>query len=131
MTDVQLVSEIMSQNTNKKANVVFSSVIPEKTYKYVMENMPESYKKELNKALNFLKEKGCKEVYLFGSLVTGKIHENTDIDIGIKGVPDGKYLSLYADLMFNIKIPFDLLDFDCNEVFFNSLKQYNEIIKIG
>jgi len=100
-------------------------------YNYIMENIPKKYKEEINKAVKLLKEEGCEEVYLFGSLVTGKNNENSDIDIGIKGIPDGKYLSLGANLMFTIKTPFDLIDFDCNVDFFNSLKRYNEIIRIG
>jgi len=119
------VSEIMSHN--KKAKPFSSSFLR----KYVMDNIPEKHKKELQKAVIFLKKKGCKEVYLFGSLVTGKCHENSDIDLGVKGVPDGIYLSLYGDLMCNIKIPIDLVNFDVSNDFYKELRSYKELIKIG
>ncbi|MDR1150280.1 MAG: nucleotidyltransferase domain-containing protein [Clostridiales bacterium] len=34
-------------------------------------------------ATNLLKNKGCEFVFLFGSLIKGKIHEDSDIDIDI------------------------------------------------
>ena len=119
------ISEIMSHNRRKKP---FSSSFLKK---YVMDNMPDKHKKELQKAVIFLKSKGCKEVYLFGSLVTGKYHENSDIDLGVKGIPDGIYLSLYGDLMCNIKIPVDLVNFDVSNEFYKELRSYKELVKIG
>jgi len=117
--------EIMSHDRREKP---FSSAF---IRKFVMDNMPELHRKELHKAVSFLKEKGCKEVYLFGSLVTGKCHENSDIDLGVKGVPEEKYLSIGAELMFLLKIPFDLVNFDISYDFYKELKRYKEIIKIG
>jgi predicted nucleotidyltransferase len=50
-----------------------------------MEKIPLKYQEDIEKATNLLKNEGCKNIYLFGSLITGKIHENSDIDIGISG----------------------------------------------
>jgi len=119
------VSEIMSHTGRKKP---FSSSF---IRKFIMDNIPEIHRKELEKAVSFLKDKGCKEIYLFGSLVTGKYHENSDIDIGIKGVPEEKYLSIGAELMFLLKIPCDLVNFDVSNDFYNELKKYKELVKIG
>jgi predicted nucleotidyltransferase len=52
-------------------------------------NIPAKYRKDIELATDLLKNEGCKNIYLFGSLITGKIHENSDIDIGIKGLPKG------------------------------------------
>jgi predicted nucleotidyltransferase len=51
----------------------------------------QKYQKDIEIATNLLKEKGCQSIYLFGSLVTEKNHDNSDIDIGIKGLPKGKF----------------------------------------
>ena len=59
-------------------------------------NIPDKYQKDIEIATNLLKNEGCQSVYLFGSLVTGKIHQNSDIDIGIKGLPKGKFLDVYS-----------------------------------
>jgi predicted nucleotidyltransferase len=54
-------------------------------------NIPSKYRKDIEIATNLLKKEGCQSIFLFGSLVTGKIHDNSDIDIGIKGLPEGKF----------------------------------------
>jgi len=123
MTGELSVTEIMSHK--KKP---FSSAF---IRRFVMNNIPEPYKTELNKAVIYLKKKGCKQIYLFGSLVTGNNNEYSDIDIGVKGVPNGKFLSIYGYLLCNLKVPVDLINFDCNNNFYKELKEYKELIKIG
>jgi predicted nucleotidyltransferase len=51
---------------------------------------------DVENATKLLKDEGCEAVFLFGSLVTGRIHDNSDIDIGIKGYPTGKFFRLYS-----------------------------------
>ena len=53
-------------------------------------NIPIKYKQDLEKAVEILKKGGCESVYLYGSMLTGKIHEGSDINIGIKGLSDEK-----------------------------------------
>ena len=48
---------------------------------YLLE-IPEKYQDDIKKAAFLLKNEGCKDIFLFGSLVTGKFHQNSDIDIG-------------------------------------------------
>jgi predicted nucleotidyltransferase len=43
-------------------------------------NLPLKYQKDIEVATNLLKNEGCQSIYLFGSMVTGKIHENSDIE---------------------------------------------------
>jgi predicted nucleotidyltransferase len=45
-----------------------------------MNKIPENYQQDIIKAQKILKDEGCKTIYLFGSMVTGKIHDNSDID---------------------------------------------------
>ena len=69
--------------------------------------------------------------FLFGSLVTGKIHDNSDIDIGIKGYPTGKFFKLYSKLYFDFDNKIDLVDFDTNEDLYLMLNKIGEVVKIG
>ena len=94
-------------------------------------NIPEKYRKDIETATNLLKKEGCGSVYLFGSLVTGKMNHNSDIDIGIKGVPDGKYFSLYSRLYFDFDNKIDLIDFDSDDDFFMMLNKIGEVVQIG
>ena len=94
-------------------------------------DIPVKYQKDLEKAANLLKNEGCEAVYLFGSLVTGKIRDNSDIDIGVKGLPKGKFLEVYSRLYFDFENKIDLVDFDTNSDFYSMLNSIGEVIEIG
>ena len=94
-------------------------------------NIPQKYQSDVETAANLLKNEGCQSVYLFGSLVTGKIHQNSDIDIGIKGLPPEKFFRVYAKLDNNLLNEVDLIDFDENNQFYNLLNSLGEVIEIG
>jgi len=94
-------------------------------------NIPLKYRQDIENATNLLKNEGCNEVYLFGSLVTGKIRDGSDIDIGIKGLPKGKFFEVYSRLYFDIENKIDLVDFDRNPDFYSMLNRIGEVVKIG
>jgi len=94
-------------------------------------NIPSKYQKDIENATKLLKNEGCEAVFLFGSLVTGKIHDNSDIDIGIKGYPTGTFFKLYSRLYFDFDNKIDLVDFDTNEDLYLMLNKIGEVVKIG
>jgi len=94
-------------------------------------NIPLKYQKDIESVTNLLKNEGCEAIFLFGSLVTGKIHDNSDIDIGIKGLPKGKFLEVYSRLYFDMENNIDLIDFDTNSDFFSMLNSIGEVVRIG
>ena len=97
----------------------------------MIDNIPRKYQKDIEIATNLLKNEGCQSVYLFGSLVTGKIHQNSDIDIGIKGLPPEKFIRVYAKLDNNLSSVVDLVDFDENNKFYDLLTSLGEVMEIG
>jgi predicted nucleotidyltransferase len=94
-------------------------------------NIPPKYRQDIEIAKNLLKDAGCKEIFLFGSLVTGKIHDNTDIDIGIAGLPPQKFFRVYANLDKELSNRVDLVDFDLNKDFFSLLNSLGEVVELG
>jgi predicted nucleotidyltransferase len=96
-----------------------------------MNKIPEKYQEDIKKAANLLKNEGCKTVYLFGSMVTGKIHQNSDIDIGIKGLPAENFFKVYSKLYMNLDNEIDLVDFDYDNRFFALLERLGELVEIG
>jgi predicted nucleotidyltransferase len=94
-------------------------------------NIPIRYRQDIENATKLLKNEGCEAVFLFGSLVTGEINDNSDIDIGIKGYPTGKFFKLYSKLYFNFDNKIDLVDFDTNEDFYLMLNKIGEVVQIG
>jgi predicted nucleotidyltransferase len=95
-----------------------------------LNKIPEKYQDDIKKATNLLKNEGCKTVFLFGSMVTGKIHQNSDIDIGIMGLPPKKFfrVSAYLDKESSNKI--DLVDFDLRKDFYNLLDSLGEVVEL-
>src|SRR5215510_1888096 len=96
-----------------------------------IDKIPEKYQKDIKKANNFLKNEGCRTVFLFGSLVTGNNNENSDIDIGIKGLPPEKFFKAYSKLYMNLDNEFHLVDFDYESDFFYLLEKQGEVIEVG
>jgi predicted nucleotidyltransferase len=94
-------------------------------------DIPPKYRKDIESAANLLKNEGCRSIFLFGSLVTGKIHDGSDIDIGIKGLPKEKFLKLYGRFQFDFENKIDLVDFDTNAAFYSMLTRIGEVVQIG
>jgi predicted nucleotidyltransferase len=96
-----------------------------------MTNIPKKYQEDIKTAANFLENEGCKAVYLFGSMVTGKTHDYSDIDIGIKGLPPKKFFRVYSYLYSNLSNEIDLVDFDLNDEFYSLLDSLGVVKEIG
>ena len=96
-----------------------------------IDKIPEKYQEDIKKTYNFLKNEGCKAVYLFGSIVTGKSHDNSDIDIGVKGLPPEKFFKVYSKLYMNLNNEFHLVDFDYDNQFFSLLERQGEVVEVG
>ncbi|GHV96790.1 hypothetical protein AGMMS50293_31100 [Spirochaetia bacterium] len=93
--------------------------------------IPSKYQKDIEIATKLLKNEGCQSVFLFGSLVTGKVRDDSDIDIGIKGLPKGKFFDVYSRIYFDIENKIDLVDFDTNSDFYSMLNSIGEVVQIG
>ena len=63
---------------------------------------------DIDKAAEVLKAAGCNECYVFGSVANGNEHDNSDIDLAIRGLPPEQFFYVYAQLPVKI----DLVDLD-------------------
>jgi len=95
-----------------------------------IDKIPAKYREDIKKAVDLLKNEGCR-IFLFGSMVTGKIHNDSDIDIGVLGLPPKRFFRVYADLDKKISNKIELIDFDINKDFYNLLDSLGEVIEIG
>jgi len=96
-----------------------------------LSKIPEKYQDDIRKATNLLKKEGCEAVFLFGSMVTGKIHQNSDIDIGIMGLPPKQFFRVYAYLDKELSVNVDLVDFDLCKDLYVLLDSLGEVVKLG
>ena len=86
---------------------------------------------ELEKAVRVLKEEGCREIYVFGSIATRHASETSDIDIGIRDYPRERFFGIYAHLMTEMNHEFDLVDFELNAPMFALLTNLGEVQRIA
>jgi predicted nucleotidyltransferase len=94
------------------------------------DKIPENYQEDIKKASKLLRDEGCKTIYLFGSMVTGKFHKNSDIDIGISGLPPQRFFKVYAHLDKELSNRVDLVDFDIQKDFYNLLNSLGEVVEL-
>ena len=96
-----------------------------------LHEIPKNYQDDIQKATHLLKNEGCKDIFLFGSLVTGKYHKNSDIDIGITGLNPKKFFRVSASLDKELSNKIDLVDFDLRYDFYSLLDSLGEVVKLG
>jgi predicted nucleotidyltransferase len=93
--------------------------------------IPSPFKEDLEAAILILRKYGVSEVFIFGSLADGTYHENSDIDIAVKGLKPELFLKAYADLSFHINRNVDLLNMDTQERFTEMLHSMKELIRVA
>lgn len=93
--------------------------------------MTDKLKKQVEKAAALLKQAGCKEVYLFGSVAENKEHDGSDIDLAIRGCPPGKFFELLGKLMLELDCPVDLVNLDREDTFTRHLLSEGNLINVA
>lgn len=97
-----------------------------------LSNLPNSFRDDIKKATQILKENGAKEVYIFGSIANGKFNENSDIDIAVKGLEKKDFYKVASILMFELENEFDLIDLDDKENRFSQMiLSVGGLLKVG
>ncbi|MFQ6100566.1 MAG: nucleotidyltransferase family protein [Anaerolineae bacterium] len=93
--------------------------------------LPESYRKNIRRAVEMLKKAGCTGVFLFGSLAAGEIRGESDIDLAIRGCPKGEFFYLLGRLLLELDYPVDLVNLDSQDAFARHLEKEGELLQVG
>jgi len=93
--------------------------------------LPEIYQKDVRRAVEILKDAGCTDIFLFGSLAAGKIKDKSDIDLAIRGCPKGKFFHLLGRLLLELDYPVDLVNLDRQDAFARYLEEEGELLQIA
>ena len=91
----------------------------------------DSYKKDIHRAITILKEAGCNEVFLFGSLASQAIRDESDIDLAIRGCPQGKFFHLLGQLLLELDHSVDLVNLDSQDAFSKFLEEEEDLVQIA
>ncbi len=94
-------------------------------------NIPEAFRPDIERAVKILKDGGCTEVFLFGSLAKGRSRENSDVDLAVRGCPPEGFFRLYAELMDALKHRVDLVDLDISDPFTEYLIQKGGLFQLA
>ena len=94
-------------------------------------DLPAAYLKDIDRAVKVLKQAGCTQVFLFGSLVGGKMSAGSDIDLAIRGCPKGSFFHLLGKLMLELDHPVDLVSLDKQDAFARYLEKEGGLLQIG
>ena len=96
-----------------------------------LSNIPHRYREDIKRAITILKEAGCKEVFLFGSIAEGDIEETSDIDLAIRGCPQGMFFRLLGKLMLELNHSVDLIDLDKQKDFGEYLEKEGPLLHVA
>ena len=92
--------------------------------------IPEMYQNDIQRAAQILKEAGCSQVFLFGSLASGKTRRDSDIDLAVRGCPEGQYFRILGRLLLELDHPVDLVLLDRCDPFGLFLQEHQELVQI-
>jgi predicted nucleotidyltransferase len=90
--------------------------------KYDIERIPPSHRSDVEKAVKILEGAGCREIYLFGSIVSGPVTPESDIDLAVKGIPPASFFEIYGKLIGHLDHPVDLVDLESGDRFSHLLE---------
>ena len=98
----------------------------------VINTFPERFREDIEKATTILKNNGCTEIYVFGSIANGRFDENSDIDIAVRGLKDEHFFKVLAELGRQLSHEIDLIDLDDEENrFAQFILKRGELIKVA
>ena len=101
-------------------------------FKYIYRHRRKNGLEDIKKAIKILKENGATEIFIFGSIADGKFHENSDIDIAVRGINETIFYKVASKLMAELDNNFDLVDLDDEENRFSQmLIQIGGLLKVG
>lgn len=93
--------------------------------------LPKDYREDVHRAVKILKEAGCTQVFLFGSLTDGKVREGSDIDLAVRGCPKGRFFHLLGKLLVELDHPVDLVSLDRQDAFARYLEEEGGLLQVG
>ncbi|OGG52760.1 MAG: hypothetical protein A3F84_10035 [Candidatus Handelsmanbacteria bacterium RIFCSPLOWO2_12_FULL_64_10] len=94
-------------------------------------SVPEVFREDIDRAVRILKGEGCSEVFLFGSGAEGKAQDGSDLDLAVRGCPQGRFFHLLGRLLLELAHPVDLVNLDTQDAFAQYLQKEGALLRIG
>ena len=100
-------------------------------HKIPFDRFPPEFHADLQRAVEILKEGGCTEVHVFGSVAEGRVREGSDLDLAVRGCPPGRFFILLGRLLAELEHPVDLVDLDRDQRISAFLTEHQLTINLG
>ena len=95
-----------------------------------MTAIPEVFQPDIEKAADILKEAGCHECYIFGSIAAGRSSERSDIDIAVRGLAPERFFFVSGQLSRQVERLIDLVDLDDGSRFSRKLQRREAMMRV-
>ena len=96
-----------------------------------MMDFPERYKADIEKAIFLLKQIGCTEIYLFGSVAQGTFNDSSDLDFAVKGCPADRFYYAAGKLLTELSHSSDLIDLERDKRFSSFLQENGDLVRVA
>ena len=93
--------------------------------------IPDEYRADVARAVEICKEEGCGDVFVFGSVASGRFRSRSDLDIGVRGCPPRRFYRLLGRLMDELTHPVDLVDLDLEVRVAEFLEHEGQLVHVG
>lgn len=94
-------------------------------------SVPKPFHRDVNHAVKILRDAGCSEVYLFGSVVSGRSRVGSDLDLAIRGCPSENFFHVLGLLLMELDHSVDLVDLDSQDPFARYLQKRGALVRIN
>jgi len=85
----------------------------------------------IQQAAAALKGVGAREVYVFGSAATGRMHDGSDLDLAVTGLPPERFFEAMGKAGDILGRPLDLVDLDEDNPFTRYLREEGELQRVA
>ena len=96
-----------------------------------LKDIPDSIRREVARGVAILKDSGCQEVYVFGSVAEGRVTPDSDIDFAVRGCPAKMFFKLQGKLLMELRRSADLVDLDADPDLAEFLEREAVMIDVG
>jgi predicted nucleotidyltransferase len=86
---------------------------------------------DIEKAVSYLKEIGCAEIYIFGSIAKGTADDTSDLDIAVRGISPENFFKVYGHLLTILEREIDLVDLDLQKEFGSKLLKSKTLHRVA
>lgn len=101
------------------------------THSPTLQAAPAQVRHDIERAVEILKNGGCREVYVFGSVAEGRVASDSDIDLAVRGCPPERFYKLQGKLLMELRRSADLVDLDLDPELAAFLERESVLIHVG